>query len=276
MESEEYLRSELKKIEKWEKDQDSLWFWERLGRLPFKVLDKLTPAFIQTKIGSLLDGIGSFIQTGGQYLTREQTILNKLSNQLAEQKELTLEDVSSLPLKIMDQVSENIKQSESRAATAQGATTGFGGIFTLAIDIPVLLGMSLKTLQDIALTYGYNPRDRDERIFIVKCLQFATSDVVGKKTILDDLNSFYQDKPAGKKEMISQLQGWREVVYTYRDHFGIKKLFQMVPIAGMVFGAITNRSMISDIADAGTMLYRKRRIYEKIQHLQQIDNAFKR
>lgn len=276
MESEEYLRSELRKIEKWEKDQNSLWFWERLGRLPFKVLDKLTPTFIQTKIGSLLDGIGSFIQTGGQYLTREKTILNKLSNRLGDQKELTLEDVSSLPLKVMDQVSEDIKQSESRAATAQGATTGFGGIFTLAIDIPVLLGMSLKTLQDLALTYGYNPRDRDERLFIVKCLQFATSDIVGKKTILDDLNSFYQDKPAGKREMISQIQGWREVVYTYRDHFGIKKLFQMVPIAGMVFGAITNRSMISDIADAGTMLYRKRRIYEKLQNLQHVENDFKR
>ena len=43
MESRDELLSELQKIEVWEKDQSDLWFWERLGRLPFKVLDKITP-----------------------------------------------------------------------------------------------------------------------------------------------------------------------------------------------------------------------------------------
>lgn len=58
---------------------------------------------------------------------------------------------------------------------------------------------------------------------------------------------------------MSQLQGWREVVYTFRDQFGWKKLFQMVPIAGILFGAISNRSMINDVAEVGKMLYQKER-----------------
>ncbi len=53
--SKEWLTEELIKVEAWEKDQSNLWFWERLGRLPFKIIDKLTPAFIQNKIGVLLD-----------------------------------------------------------------------------------------------------------------------------------------------------------------------------------------------------------------------------
>lgn len=264
MENKGWLQSELKTIEKWEQDQKGIWFWERIGRLPFKLLDKITPAFIQKKIGVLLDELGQFVQTGGQYLTQEKLVLSKL-RKLENNEALTLEDIASLPLPTMDAVSQDLKTNRSKLATIQGATTGIGGIFTLAIDIPVLLGLSLKTLQEIAITYGYDPKSRDERIFIVKCLQFSSADIVGKQAILNELTTFYTRDESSSKEMISQLQGWREVVYTYRDNFGWKKLLQMVPIAGIVFGALTNRSMIHDLSEVGIMLYRKRRILEKLQ-----------
>jgi len=263
MENKDWLLAELKTIEKWEQDQKGIWFWERIGRLPFKLLDKITPAFIQKKIGILLDELGQFVQTGGQYLTQEKLVLKRLQKQ-SNQHQLTLEDISTLPLSTMDEVSKNLKVNRGNLATIQGATTGVGGIFTLAIDIPVLLGLSLKTLQEIAITYGYDPKDREERIFIVKCLQFSSADIVGKQAILNELSSFYKRQEVTNTEMISQLQGWREVVYTYRDQFGWKKLLQMVPIAGILFGAITNRSMINDLSEVGIMLYRKRRILEKL------------
>lgn len=65
--------------------------------------------------------------------------------------------------------------------------------------------------------------------------------------------------------MMSQLQGWREVVYTYRDQFGWKKMMQLIPVAGVIFGAFTNRSAVLDVAEAGSMLYKKRRIMERLQ-----------
>jgi hypothetical protein len=65
----EWLTQELKIVEDWEKDQNGLWFWEKLGRLPFKMIDKLTPAFIQNKIGVILDELGQYVQTGGSYLS---------------------------------------------------------------------------------------------------------------------------------------------------------------------------------------------------------------
>lgn len=167
---------------------------------------------------------------------------------------------------MMDEVANEIRNSRTNMATIQGATTGVGGLFTLAIDIPILLGLSLKVLQEISLCYGYDPKNKSERIFIVKCLQFTSSDIVGKKAILEDLSTFNQDKQNNR--MISQLQGWREVVTTFRDNFGWKKLFQMIPIAGIIFGAFINRSSIGDVAETGIMLYRKRRIIERIHQLE--------
>lgn len=262
METRDFLQSELTKIEAWEKEQSGLWFWERLGRLPFKLLDKITPKFVHQKIGLLLDELGSYLQNGGKYVTSEKAVLKAIAEKVEKPIE-KIEDVEDLPLTIMTVVSTELKDRHSKLAAVQGATTGIGGFLTLAVDIPALLGLSLKTLQDIAIIHGYSPNEKEERIFIIKCLQFASADVVGKNAILKELSAYY-NKESHSTEMMSQLQGWREVVYTYRDQMGWKKLFQMIPIAGIVFGAFTNRSMIQAIAEAGTMLYRKRRIMERL------------
>lgn len=267
METREYLLAELHKVKKWEEEQKDLWFWEKLGRLPFMLLDKLTPKFIQEKVGQAVDEVGGYVQSGGKYLITESGILRRFAEgENAGSKDIpAIEDVARLPVARMDEVADEIMQSRGKMAAVQGATTGIGGIFTLAIDIPALLGLSLKVLQEMALAYGYNPNEKTERIFIVKCLQFSSSDIVGKKAIIEDLAEFESGKKTG--QAISQLQGWREVVTTYRDNFGWKKLFQMVPIAGILFGAYLNKSTVEEVAETGKMLYRKRRILQKLEEI---------
>jgi len=259
-----WLQEELKKVKVWEEDQSDLWFWEKLGRLPFKFIDKWTPIFIQNKIGSLLDELGKYVQTGGSYLST----VSSIPSYFPGEEVTTLNEVAKLPLFSMDQATDKLTINRKRFATIQGASTGIGGIFTLSIDIPLLLGLQLKTLQDIAICYGYNPNDKEERLFIVKCLQFVSADIVGKQAILDQLSQFDNQDDSLKREVLSELQGWREVVFSYRDQFGWKKLFQMIPIAGLIFGAFINRSAITDIAEAGKMLYRKRRIIERLNSVE--------
>lgn len=272
MEEREWLKAQLKEIEKWEKDQQKVWFWEKLSRLPFQMLDKLTPAFIQKKIGVLLDEMGHYIQSGGAYLTSEKGIIHQFQKKCEGESIQRIEDIGKAPIEMMDAISEHMGKNRTNLATVQGATTGVGGMFTLAADIPAVLGLSLKTLQDIAVTYGYDPKNKEERVFIIKCLQLNSADVVGKKSILKELKSYHASE--GKHEnMISQIQGWREVVYNYRDSFGWKKLFQLVPIAGILFGAVSNRSQLKGIAETGMMQYRKRRILTRLEELMQQEQS---
>ncbi|MGG0861103.1 EcsC family protein [Bacillus pumilus] len=272
MEEKEWLKAQLKEIEQWEKDQQKVWFWEKLSRLPFQMLDKLTPAFIQKKIGVLLDEMGHYIQSGGAYLTSEKGIIHQFQKKCADDSIQRIEDIEKAPIEIMDAISEHMGKNRTNLATVQGATTGVGGMFTLAADIPAVLGLSLKTLQDIAVTYGYDPKNEKERVFIIKCLQLNSADVVGKKSILKELRS-YQASEGKHENMISQIQGWREVVYNYRDSFGWKKLFQLVPIAGILFGAVSNRSQLKGIAETGMMQYRKRRIVTRLEELTQQEQS---
>ncbi|MGM0883010.1 MAG: EcsC family protein [Bacillota bacterium] len=266
----EQLTASLREIEAWEREQKDLWFWEKLGRLPFMLLDKVTPKFIQEKLGQAVDEIGGYIQNGGKYLVSERSVIERMQRKtepsgsytMASEKDLSIDSVAAMPLSIMNQTAGELASSRSTMATLQGATTGFGGIFTLAVDIPAVLGLSLKIIQEIAICYGFDPKLKEERIFAVKVMQFASSDIVGKKAILEELSAY--DSANRSSQMMSQLQGWREVVAVYRDNFGWKKLFQLIPVAGMLFGAFINRGMLNDVAEAATMLYRKRRVMLKL------------
>ena len=254
----DYLQSELQQIHQWEKEQEDIWFWEKLGKIPFAILDKLTPTFLHQKIDKILEEVTSYIHNGGRYLIKKESILSKFE-QIS-----SLEEVQHLHLSKMDKAADSIISSRKQFATAQGATTGFGGLFTLAIDIPAVLGMSLKVLQEIAVCYGYDPFDEKERVFIIKCLQFSSSDLVGKQTILEEIKDFNHGQQ--RNNSVSQVQSWREVMTVYRDNYGWKKLFQMVPVAGMVFGAYLNRKTIEDVSEVGKMLYKKRRILELLEN----------
>ncbi|MER1999966.1 MAG: EcsC family protein [Lysinibacillus sp.] len=266
MESKEQLQHYLQEIEAWEKDQGSAWFWEKLARLPFKFLDKLTPKFLQEKLGQLVNLLVDYVQTGGNLLTSTTGTLKTIERKTGLEIE-SIEELHALPIERMIVLSEDLKKNRANFATVQGATTGFGGLFTIIADIPLVIGNALKSLQEIAIIHGYDPRQKEERVFIVKCLQYVFADVVGKEAILKELTAI-QLGQANEQNMIAQIQGWREVFITYSEQFGLKKLMQMIPIIGMIFGAITNKSMIEDIVDTGMMLYRKRRVYERLQSLE--------
>lgn len=289
MESQQQLESQLQEILKWEKEQKDVMFWEKLGRIPFMLLDRLTPKAVQEKIGSALNEVGGFIQSGGKHLVREQAVMNVLAKVAegegkdvdttlsvtqsvqedletpSEQSTLTLASAAKLPLQVMDTAADALTEKRVKFAAAQGAATGIGGVFTIAVDLPMVLGQSLKVLQEMALCYGYDPNDSRERVFIVKCLQFASADIVGKKAVLEELANF--DDAQATEQVFSQLQGWREVVQSYTDNFGMKKLFQLIPIAGVVFGSISNKGTISDVAEAGKMLYKKRRLQYRLRDM---------
>ncbi|WKL00252.1 EcsC family protein [Paenibacillus amylolyticus] len=281
MDSRETLDHELEQILKWEKQQKDLFIWDKIGRLPFAMLDKVMPKVLKQKIGDSLNDVGQYVQNGGKFLVQKKKVA-KLLQEEAEKSGYSMMDttyrleqdaeaegrakihsVENLPLQVLDRVADNITESRTKFAAAQGAATGFGGIVTIAADIPMVMGLSLKVLQEMALCYGYDPDEPLERIFIVKCLQFSSADIVGKKAIIEELAAY--DDPDKPIEVVSQMQGWREVFNSYSESFGWKKLFQLVPIAGMVFGSVSNKNTIRDVAEAGKMLYKKRLILQRLK-----------
>ncbi len=60
-------------------------------------------------------------------------------------------------------------------ASAEGAVTGAGGFLLGLADFPLLLGLKLKLLFDVAALYGHDVRDYTERLYLLHVFQLAFS-----------------------------------------------------------------------------------------------------
>src|ERR1700712_1767109 len=62
-----------------------------------------------------------------------------------------------------------------KTAAAEGGITGAGGILLGLADFPLLIGLKIKLLFDIAALYGRDIRDYKERVYILHIFELAFS-----------------------------------------------------------------------------------------------------
>jgi len=138
-----------------------------------------------------------------------------------------------------------------KLATATGAGTGFGGMLSLAVDYPALISLELKMLQEIARAFGYNIREKRERIYLLKVFILAFSgDMCRKKTYLEVIN--YEH---------NQLDmDWQELYHEYKEKVDFKKMLQIIPGLGALIGAWANYGLITELGDTARNCYRLREL----------------
>jgi EcsC protein family len=56
---------------------------------------------------------------------------------------------------VLDSIAERIIRGGMRIAAAEGAGFGLGGIFTIVPDFSILAGITLRTIQQLSLLYGF-------------------------------------------------------------------------------------------------------------------------
>uniref|UniRef100_UPI0020BFBB18 EcsC family protein n=1 Tax=Lysinibacillus sp. D4B1_S16 TaxID=2941231 RepID=UPI0020BFBB18 len=70
------------------------------------------------------------IQSGGNSLINEQAMIQKVRNHSSTEHILGISDIGQIPLEDMITLSDKLQNERVKFATVQGASTGFGGIFT--------------------------------------------------------------------------------------------------------------------------------------------------
>lgn len=152
-------------------------------------------------------------------------------------------------------VEEKIKFYRTTSA-AEGAITGAGGILLGLADFPLLLGLKLKMLFDIATLYGCRTDDYKERVYILYIFQLAFSSHEHRKNIyLKMIN--WQEQSQQLPEDI-HLFDWRRLQQEYRDYIDIAKMAQLVPLIGAPVGAVVNYRLIKKLGITAMNAYRMR------------------
>lgn len=221
--------------------------WQRkMTRRP-TIIDKFSKN-IQTKVNALIP------QKAHEVITI--AIKNMIKAVFAGSEFITGYPLKNYPLEQRDKLAKEKFFIYQRAATLEGAGTGAGGIFLGLADFPLLLGIKMRFLFDIASIYGFDVRDLNERIYILHIFQLTFSSrqkrsVVYQK-IIDWDNYLENDSPC--MDSID----WKVFQQEYRDYLDLAKLLQFIPVIGAIFGAYANYKLLDELKDTAINCYRFR------------------
>lgn len=146
--------------------------------------------------------------------------------------------------------------SYCKTGAAEGGVTGAGGFLMSMADFPILIGIKIKMLFEIANLYGYDVKDYRERLYILHIFQLTFSSKLGAQ------NVFVQIENWNKKLIILPENAdnfdWQTFQQEYRDYIDLAKMAQLLPVVGAAVGAIANYQLIKKLGKTAMMAYRMR------------------
>ncbi len=142
----------------------------------------------------------------------------------------------------------------------------------VAADATAILTIATRAVGHVALLYGFDPEDPNEKIFALSVINAGTAvSSTAKTAAFADLSRLTQALVRGKtwevlnKSVVSKVSG------QFAKAFGVrltkKSLGKFVPLVGILLGGTFNWATLEGIFDAADVAYRRRFLLEKYTHL---------
>ena len=214
---------------------------------------------------SLLNGLSKKIQTKINTWIPEKihnaitvTIKQMIRAVLFGASYTVSEPLQNAGLQVREEAVQKKIDRYRKTAAVEGGITGAGGILLGLADFPVLIGLKLKLLLDIAALYGFDVNDYKERVYLLHIFELAFSSHSHRKTVylkMTDWDTKAKDLP----EDIHQFD-WRTFQQEYRDYIDLAKMAQLVPLIGAPVGILVNNSLVKKLGITAMHAYRMRLI----------------
>ncbi len=245
--------------------------------------DRLVPENIRSSVADVTDRVAEKIHDFSKWTVNKEEVLKATKEFEIDSK--TIIELRNATIHDLDHVSRSFIDKNTRVGTVSGAGTGLVGWAGLIADLPTLFILSLRTIYQIALCYGYDVQDENmtpsekafELEYMMRIFKIATaSDKIQKQRALSELKDFesqrfhdddligvgsdFTTKQMGKNttRIISQ-RIVREIV----EQTLSKKAAALVPGLGAIFNAGFNYVYLRDVGEAAFMLYRERFLLDK-------------
>ncbi len=141
-------------------------------------------------------------------------------------------------------------------AAVEGGITGAGGILLGLADFPILIGLKIKLLFDIAAIYGFDVNDYKERVYLLHIFELSFSSDAHRKNIYIKMID-WEEKRKNLPEDINKFD-WRNFQQEYRDYIDLAKMAQLVPVIGAPVGVLVNYRLIKKLGVTAMNAYRMR------------------
>jgi len=264
-----YDKSALVEIDVFKNPPESWWSTVTdVVAKPFEVVaDFAFDNVVGAAVTKAISGIVGLLNDGASWTVRTSAILEEYRDD-GHPNVTTLKDIHELDLEQVDRTVGYLGAKYKLLAFGEGAGTGALGAPGIAVDIPALVALALRAVNEYATYYGFDVALESERMFVMQILSAASApSVAAKQVALAELSRV--------AVMIAQRKTWEElqrlvtvqIVKKIAEALGIRltkaKLAQVVPVAGAVVGGGFNAWYVGSVTEAAYLLYRERFLMEK-------------
>jgi len=145
-----------------------------------------------------------------------------------------------------------------KTAAIEGGITGAGGFLMGLADFPILIGIKIKLLFDIASLYGFDTNDYKERVYILHIFELAFSSHEHRRNVYLEMTD-WDEKSKTLPDDINEFD-WRNFQQEYRDYIDLAKMAQLIPVIGAPVCIVVNNRLIKKLGITAMNAYRMRLI----------------
>lgn len=152
--------------------------------------------------------------------------------------------------------SANKKTFINKSVSAiEGGTLGLLGIGIP--DIPIYIGVILKSIYEISLSYGFDYNFPEERIYILNIICSSVTSGTERKMYFNKLDTIANEIDNGKYHNYNIDETLKETSNKISTYMLTSKFIQDLPIVGVI-GGITNFKTLHDISTIAKLKYKQR------------------
>jgi len=184
------------------------------------------------------------------------TIKQMIRGVLFGAKYTTSKPLMNMSLLVRENMVRKKIETYKTTAAVEGGVTGAGGILLGLVDFPVLIGIKIKLLFDIAVLYGFDINDYKERVYLLHIFELAFSSDSHRRDVYLEMID-WENKSTNLPDDINQFD-WRNFQQEYRDYLDIAKMAQLIPVIGAPIGFVVNSRLIKKLGTTAMNAYRMR------------------
>ncbi|TKF14181.1 EcsC family protein [Vibrio genomosp. F6] len=258
-----YEKKQIKLVRDWKLEEPSV-----ISKGIGFVLSPLTWLVNQVVPTAAIKGILDFSSTAAEWLTDTNDILR-------DAKVTAITDLKYKDLELSDDLANEIHNWAIGIATAEGAGTGAAGVAGIAVDIPAIITLALRTIHKIGICYGFEVKTKEDREFVLAILSASGANDMSEKvaalttlrTIEVNITKQTWKKMAQKAAEDKMCQEAAIMsIKTLAKQLGInltkRKALQAIPAIGAVVGGSVNGWYIKEVGWAARRAFQERWLIE--------------
>lgn len=239
------------------------------------------PEGVRSSITGAVSGALEKIQTGSAWLISEAVVRKRLERELGPLR--APEQLLRAHLPTLDGLAREYMGRATTGLTLEGAAAGAAGWVGLAADIPILYSVLFKTIQEVAVCYGFRVAGEGEKLHVLQTLDVGhnfnaaarpelaarlfrlqglmrtDAPLSAMQAIVDAEDETGSGFGAEKQALVRQLRLARQLAFDLLE----RKLLQGLVLVGSVIGAASNYQLTRDVGLAAFHLYRRRHLLER-------------